>query len=52
MVAPLETFWPHTVVLGSTEFLYTGRMIGERSQLFCLLFAYGYLNRCCCTGSS
>jgi hypothetical protein len=37
-----EQEWPETVVLDSTRFLYDDRRTGERSQLFCVLAAWGY----------
>jgi hypothetical protein len=34
-----ETSWPETLVLDSTEFVYTDRWTGQRNQLFTLLNA-------------
>jgi len=38
----VETAWPDTLVLDSTRFMYTDKVTGITSQLFCVLFAYGY----------
>ena len=38
----VETAWPDTLVLDSTNFKYTDKQTGATSQLFCVLFAYGY----------
>jgi hypothetical protein len=40
--AHAETEWPDTLVLDSTEFHHTDSHTGVQSQLFCVLFAYGY----------
>lgn len=40
--AHAETEWPDTLVLDSTEFQYKDTWTGDRFQLFCVLFAYGY----------
>lgn len=42
VVCPPETAWPETLVLDSTEFMYTDTWSRERYRLFCLMFAYGY----------
>lgn len=42
LAAHAETEWPETLVLDSTEFLWTNSRTGIRRREFAILVAYGY----------